>query len=202
MKKQMSILILAMMFCLTACDQASDTPTEEPTKQEIQEEQEEPIQKDKKDEKQPEDENVDSDALDEEENNGENTVPGPELTKITVYYGNDDATAFNTQEVEISSLTPEELLAALVSKEAISEDVKVLSINKSTIDGKDTVILDLNSAFSAYVGNMGTTGEYYAIGSLCNTFLDAYYADQIKITVEGATLETGHTDYPGYLTKF
>lgn len=204
MRKQLLILILSIMFCITACSQSSGAPTDEPPGQEEQKD-EEPEQKDEEDEEdkdQTEDAQDDSQARDEDENKEEPSEPAAESTKITVYYGNDDAAAFETQEAEISSLTPEEVLDALIAAGAVSDEVKVLSFNKSTIDGKDTLVLDLNSAFSAYVLSMGTAGEYYAIGSVCNTFLDAYFGDQIKITVEGATLETGHADYPGYLTKF
>lgn len=62
--------------------------------------------------------------------------------------------------------------------------------------------LDLNQAFGNALGSMGTAGEYMTLGSLCNTFLDAYGCEKIQITVEGNTLETGHTEYPGYLNKF
>ena len=188
MKKQMSILLLAILLCLTAGSQASHTSVDEPTRQEEQKKDNGVLDA--------------SDDLDSEAENGEPVESASESTKITVYCGNGDAAVFDTQEVEIGSLTPEELLAALVSKDAVSEEVKVLSFNKSTVDGKDTLVLDLNRAFLAYVLSMETSGEYYAIGSLCNTFLDAYFAEQIKITIEGATLETAHTDYSGYLTKF
>ena len=32
--------------------------------------------------------------------------------------------------------------------------------------------------------------------------LSAYDCEQVKITVEGQTLATGHAEYPGYMTKF
>lgn len=195
MKKRILILALAVLFSLTACSQTPETP-EEPAGQEDREDQE-----DQKDQEEPE--NPDDDSKEPEEgNNDEPSEPVSESTKITVYCGNEDAAEFDLREAEISSLTPEEVLDALVGEEAVSEEVKVLSFNKSTVDGKDTLVLDLNSAFSAYVLSKGTAGEYYAVGSVCNTFLDAFYGDQIRITVEGAALETGHADYSGYMTKF
>jgi len=62
--------------------------------------------------------------------------------------------------------------------------------------------VDFNEAFGAYVCSMGTTGEYYTIGSIVNTFLDVYGCEKVKITVEGNTLETGHAEYPGYMNRF
>ena len=191
MKKRILILALAILFSLTACSQTPETP-EEPAGQEDREDRED--QEDQKDQEEPE--NPDDDSKEPEEgNNGEPSGPVSESTKITVYCGNEDAAEFDLREAEISSLTPEEVLDALVGEEAVSEEVKVLSFNKSTVDGRDTLVLDLNSAFSAYVLSKGTAGEYYAVGSVCNTFLEAFYGDQIKITVEGAALETGHGDY-------
>lgn len=72
----------------------------------------------------------------------------------------------------------------------------------TVVDDKESIELDLNDAFAAYVSNMGSTGEYYTVGALCNTFLDAYDCEQIRITVEGDSLSTGHAEYPGYLSRF
>lgn len=93
-------------------------------------------------------------------------------------------------------------MEALISKGAVAADVKVLNFKTTEVDGKSSIELDLNSEFASYVKNMGTTGEYYAIGSVCNTFLKSYDCQQIKITVDGQELTTGHAEYPGYMTAF
>lgn len=178
------ILILAGMLCLTACEQAANAQTEGPTAQEEQ-----------KDEGKDEEQEADGDTP-------QALSDGAEEVTITVSYSNDDATAFATEAVTISGLSPENVLKALAEKGVVSQDVEVLSFEKTKVEDKDTIVINFNSAFSSYVSNTGTTGEYYIIGGVCNTFLDAYQCEQIKITVEGATLETGHTDYPGYLKKY
>lgn len=88
------------------------------------------------------------------------------------------------------------------SKSVLSSDVRVLKCEEQTVDGVKSLDVDFNEAFGAYVCSMGTTGEYYTIGSIVNTFLDVYGCEKVKITVEGNTLETGHAEYPGYMNRF
>ena len=47
-----------------------------------------------------------------------------------------------------------------------------------------------------------TSGEYVILGSVVNTFLTAYDADAIIITVDGEVLETGHSVYDQPLTLY
>jgi Sporulation and spore germination. len=194
-------MILAGLFCLTACEQSQDNPPTEPVTQDEQEKPEDDnMNEDEEDDQdgEPQEEKPDKDR---EENQGtDQNTEG--TTKITIYSCNEDATAFATSEVELDSLTPQAVLDALFVQGAVSADVKINSLEKSTVDGEDTILIDFNSAFASYVSSMGSAGEYYAVGSVCNTFLDAYFCDQIKITVDGATLETGHMEYSGYFGKF
>lgn len=202
MKKRILILILAGMFCLTACNQGTDQPPEEPKQQEEKKEPEE----EKKDEIGSEEEesgdpDLNDDQDDEDGQNEEDETPA-ETVKIHVFCSNDDATAFVSKEAEIPSLTPENVLAALASQAGVPTDIQILHFEQTQVDGVNAVLIDFNSAFASYISSMGSTGEYYAIGSVCNTFLDAYGCEKIKITVENATLESGHTDYPGYMSMY
>lgn len=202
MKKKMILLILflAGMLCLSACSNGNtteDSKTSDTTEQEAQ-----------KDSEKKEQEQEQEDTIFEQEEpkteKEDTTVQTPETkpVNITIYYSNDDATGFASEEVQIPSLTPEEVLKALVDKGAMAADVRILSFETTTAEGKATIELDFSSEFSSYVFSMGSTGEYYVMGSVCNTFLDAYDCEQIKITVEGQVLSTGHAEYPGYMSKF
>lgn len=201
MKKRILIMILAGLFCLTACEQSQENPPKEPATQDEQEKPDDDNSQKDEEDNQEEPQEEEKPDQDREENQGKDQKIN-ETTKITVYSCNDDATAFVSSEVELDSLTPQAVLDALFVQGAVSADVKINSLEKSTVDGEDTILIDFNSAFASYVSSMGSTGEYYAVGSVCNTFLDAYFCDQIKITVDGATLETGHMEYSGYLEKF
>ena len=143
-----------------------------------------------------------ADVEKDETNSDDQSVPSASPVSIVIYYSNDDATSFSSERVDIESLSAEKVLEALILKGAIASDVQILRCETKTVDNKLSLELDLNMAFRTYVTNMGSTGEYFAIGSVCNTFLNAYNCEQIKITVEGQTLTTGYAEYPGYLTAF
>ncbi|MBE5062940.1 GerMN domain-containing protein [Lachnospiraceae bacterium DSM 108991] len=197
-----TILLITLVFSLTACGKnsgdsqelsdTSDTQTEEQKEEEPGE---------------VEDTETENEEPQQESEDGQDTQtpvqePAAETATITVYYSNADATAFESSEVSIPSLSPEAVLGALVSQGALTADVAENSFTVNTVDGKASIELDLNSAFAAYVSNMGSTGEYYTVGALVNTFLDAYECEQIRITVDEEVLSTGHAEYPGYLARF
>lgn len=186
-----TILLLAMVFSLTACGTSSDDGQSSSGNSDSQTEDQ---KVDEEEEAEEQEQDTDSQTPSQE--------PVTETATITVYYSNADATAFESSEVSIPSLSPEAVLGALVSQGALTADVAENSFTVNTVDGKASIELDLNSAFAAYVSNMGSTGEYYTVGALVNTFLDAYECEQIRITVDGEALSTGHAEYPGYLARF
>ena len=186
-KRILSIFVLAGILCLTACSKTTDAgQTSESATQE--EKEDESI--------------VDQEESDQTEEVEDTQKSEGQPADITIYYSNDDATAFTTEEVQINSLSPEEVLNALIEKGAIAADVEILSFETTTVDGKSTILLDFNDAFASYISSMGSTGEYFVMGSICNTFLDVYDCEQIQVTVGGDTLSTGHAEYPGYMTTF
>jgi len=68
-------------------------------------------------------------------------------------------------------------------------------LNSFTIAGARSATVDMNVAFGLGVKQTGTTGEYLIMGSLVNTLLTFFDLDEITLTVDGGTLETGHTIY-------
>ena len=145
---------------------------------------------------------------DGEEQEPEDTVQpeqqeaSPETKTVTIYAPNENADGFVTSQAETTEVTESWVMEQLIAKGVVPGDVQVLSCTETQETGVNSLKLDLNQAFGTFLQSMGTTGEYVALGSVCNTFLDAYGCDQVQITVEGNTLATGHAEYPGYLTKF
>lgn len=204
MKKRTWILALMLiwMLCFTACGKDSEPqPSSDVPEEEIQdtEEEDEPEVTDQED---AQDEDSTEGSEDSDPQATDVAEPAAEPVGITVFYCNDDATGFASEEVQIAALSPEEVLKALTEKGVMSADVQALSLEVQTVDGKESIKLDLNDAFVPYLSSVGSTGEYYVVGSVCNTFLQAYGCEQIKITVNGQDLVTGHAEYPGYMTAF
>lgn len=185
-----AILLLTLCFSLCACGRGSDDSKESSDASDIQTENQENS----------EEQNAENEQAQQVVQSSQEAEEG--MARITVYYSNADATGFESVQVQIASLSPNAVLGALVSQGALTADIVEKSFALTTIEGKASIELDLNDAFTAYVSNMGTAGEYYAVGALCNTFLEAYDCEQIRITVDGDTLSTGHAEYPGYLSKF
>jgi len=126
----------------------------------------------------------------------------PEKSKVTIYYANSNADGFETEEVELDALTPENLWQELVTRNVVSAEVKISSLTTPVEDDSKKIILDLSHNFQSYFYELGTADEYYLLGSISNTFLSAYECESILITVDGETLESGHDVYSEYMKKF
>lgn len=197
-RKVFVILLVVMLVSVSACSNSTSIDSSQSDNQKTEQQE------------------TDKDMVDQKEENKENQLAGEDANKksedtvsnedksvdIQLYVSNDDATAFVSKSVKIDELTPENIVNALVQKSVLPSDIQVLKCEEQIVDGVKSLDVDFNEAFGAYVCSMGTTGEYYTIGSIVNTFLDAYGCEKVKITVEGNTLETGHAEYPGYMNRF
>ena len=198
-RKMLIVLLTGVLLSVSACSNSSSTDASQSDNQ--KNEQQKSDNDNQKNEKQ--DEQSEADQMEDDSDKKENqTVQEDKSAEITIYTSNDDATAFVSESVEIAELTPENIVNALLENSVLSSDVQVLKCDKQTVDGVESLEIDFNEAFGAYVCSMGTTGEYYTIGSVVNTFLDAYGCEKVKITVGGNALETGHAEYPGYMNRF
>lgn len=195
-EKMVVVLLTGVLLSISACSNSAKADTSQSDSQNTKQSE---VDKNKNEQTEDNNKNEVTDEVDKENNqmNQENNS-----IEIKVYVCNDDATAFVSESVKIDELTPENIVNALIEKSVLSSDVQVLKCDKQTVDGVESLEIDFNEAFGAYVCSMGTTGEYYTIGSIVNTFLDAYGCEKVKITVEGNTLETGHAEYPGYMNRF
>ncbi len=168
MKKKLAILMSVLIFTMVGCESQPITPMA-PVGENAQAEGEQATE-----------EQVQDDA--------EETV---EPLNVVIYYSNIQADGFATKEMQIEGLTPENLIAELAKVNIVSIDTEVKGFSQ---DGK-SLTLDLSNGFGQYLNMMGSSGEYVVMGGLVNTFLDAYDAEEILITVEGNALESGHAIY-------
>lgn len=127
-------------------------------------------------------------------------------TKVeaVIYVSNSDASAFEKKTVTLDKLTPQNLIDALISNKAVPEETSVLSMQKEQADdGTTRLTLDLSDQFQKGLDNTGSSGEYWMVGSVVNTFLDAYSASGVRITIAGNTLESpGAGEMTGYLRQY
>lgn len=156
-------------------------------------------QKDKEDQTAKEDDTEDSKAQGSESEQQETAVSSK---TVTIYSPNEMADGFVTEDVQTADVTESWVVEQLIAQGVIPGNVQALSCAETQEDGVKSLNLDLNQAFSDFLQSLGSTGEYMVVGSVCNTFLDAYDCNQVQITVEGNALTTGHAEYPGYMFRF
>lgn len=112
----------------------------------------------------------------------------PELVTFLVYTANENADGFVSTEVSGEQLS---VLEALQNAGVLAEDVVV---NSTALEGT-ALTVDMNDAFRNQIMSQGSTGERLLMGCVVNTFLSAYEAETVIITVEGEILESGHVIY-------
>ena len=120
----------------------------------------------------------------------EAATTAPMLT-YTLYIPNSNADGFDTNEISVQEITPENILDELQTAVVLTENVW---INDFQIEDSQLKI-DFNVVFADILCTTGSAGEYMVMGSVVNTFLSAYQAESVFITVNGEILETGHVIY-------
>jgi hypothetical protein len=181
----MSVLILSL---LSGCKPKEEI-TENPSENEI-----------------PSDSNKnDDDAVETEPDLGEEDDAVPDLDQeenveeLIVYYGDENAERIISRKIEVDAVTPEIVIEQLKMVNVLPEGVQILEFEEQKENGSYALHLDFSEEFQTQLFQMGTAGEYIIINSVVNTFLDAYDADKVRITVEGMILESGHAIYDDYL---
>lgn len=116
-------------------------------------------------------------------------LPMPET--IRLYYGDENAEHLLATLYPMADVSEYSVLAALRTAGHFDGSVELLSFTKSGGD----ITLDFNEAFAQRIRSTGTAGEYILMGSLVNTYLDAFNAATVTVTVEGGVWESGHVIY-------
>ena len=139
---------------------------------------------------------------DEQTSQDTNMEEAQQPVSVTIYSENENADGFDQETIQVDALSAENLIAQLKKKGMLSEDVQVNSFEETEDEGEKALKLDLNQVYLQQLQSMGSTGEYMIMGSVCNTFLDAYGCNKIQVTTDGQEIVTGHAEYPGYNGKF
>lgn len=121
---------------------------------------------------------------------------------LTVFSPNENADGFVETQVAVPEVSGDSIVEQLVSAGVLSEGAGIHTLEIITDFGATTLKADFNVVLQQCILPMGTSGEYVLLGSVVNTFLRAYHADTIFITVDGELLETGHAIYDQPLTFY
>ena len=117
---------------------------------------------------------------------------------ISIYHGDDNAEYIIEDKIPKQEVTPELLLSELEKRGILKKNTRVNSLNvKKSKENGTTLALDFSKEFQDQLYQQGTAGEFIMMGSVVDTFLKAYEADSMTITVNGNILESGHCVYEG-----
>lgn len=124
-----------------------------------------------------------------ETQSSESEITSNECTvKFLLYTPNDNLNGFVTTEIEQDE---PDIIGALTEARVLDKNI----VENSLTQEGSILKLDLNSAFADLIYTQGTTGELMIMGCLVNTYLSAYDAESLILTVDGEILESGHVIY-------
>lgn len=209
MKKRTIVLTALLAGCLVVgCQgkEAKDNTAKDKAQTEIENEKKEDTKSSDDQEAETEENNAGEESSetksDEQTSQDTNTGEAQQPVSVTIYSENENADGFDQETIQVDALSAENLIAQLKKKGMLSEDVQVNSFEETEDEGEKALKLDLNQVYLQQLQSMGSAGEYMIMGSVCNTFLDAYGCNKIQVTADGQEIVTGHAEYPGYNGKF
>lgn len=124
-------------------------------------------------------------------------TPVPTLV-VKVYYSDDMAERFLTADYPVVDINEQSVLNCLYGAGVLGQGIPINSFHIEN----GVIYIDFGIAFAEQLSRTGSSGEYMMLGSVVNTYLEAFSANSMYITVDGNVLETGHNIYDYPLTHF
>jgi hypothetical protein len=120
--------------------------------------------------------------------------PTTQPVSFFLYSPNENVDGFEKREVTLGTLDAQAILELLIAEDVLNENVALNSVELQD----NQLLLDFNTAYYDQLVTYGTSGELMMMGSVVNTFLDAYDAQSVMITADGEIMESGHVicDFP------
>lgn len=128
-----------------------------------------------------------------EELEAESVTGTGEPEMVTIYYGSSVGKELSTEEVEVPRKTPDAIIGELRKKNIVSVDTKVNDFTVS--EDREKLTLDLSAGFRDYLKTMEEGSEAVIMAALTNSFLAAYDAQEMVVTINGQRLETKNRVY-------
>ena len=123
--------------------------------------------------------------------NDPTTIPTEVSIPLNIFVPDENAENFSTIPTVIEVLDGALILEMLIENSMLNEDI---SLNSAELVDSQ-LNLDFNQAFLDQLLTYGTAGERMMIGCVVNTYLSAYDAETVYITVNGEIIESGHVIY-------
>lgn len=128
----------------------------------------------------------------------EDTKEETQSRTVALYYVDADTAEIVSKSIEIKD--EQDIWNALKGESILTEDCELISLTVN--QASRTMDLDFNSATGERIRGMGTTGETEIIACIVNTYLEAYDCEGIRMTEEGAPLQTSSgANFDGYSGK-
>lgn len=126
----------------------------------------------------------------------------PEGIALHIYCGDEQAENIVQKTVCVEEVTEQTIMEELSSALNLDPQASLKSISFGIYGGDKVVMLDFNQAFADYLKKLSQQGETIVMGSITNTFLEAYQSELLLVTAEGKVLDTGRNIYEEYLEKY
>ncbi len=132
----------------------------------------------------------------ETENTGSSGIP------IRIYHSDDNGENLCVSMARTEEITPDILFLNLSFYYMVPETMTVRDFGQKKQENGLLLTLDLTEDYEKYLSALDEPDEMLSIGSVVNTFLDAYEGTSILITVDGEALDTGRSVYSAALERY
>lgn len=117
---------------------------------------------------------------------------------IDVYYINQETGGLETKSEKVTN--EKDIWKCLQEEKIITDECELISFALNEKDKK--IDLDFNKVTGDKIRSMGTTGETEILACIIDTYLEAYNCNEIRLTEDGESFETGNgACLDGYSTK-
>lgn len=116
---------------------------------------------------------------------------------VRIYHGSQEEEGIRVNTVRAEEITPEILIWNLSFYGMLPDTVEVKSLRQKEENGESWIELDLSGEFKEWFTVLDETWKHLCMGSLVNTFLDAFGAEKIRVTAEGEALPSEGGVYEG-----
>lgn len=122
--------------------------------------------------------------------------PSPDPTgspaTVTLYTGDSSTGHIQPVQCELDEVTAQAIADKLTELGVFTGSVTVNSCNVGSIN---VLQLDMGRDFARQFSGVNSAAEHIMVGCLVNSFLTAYGADGLTLTVDGSALDTGRSVY-------